>query len=33
VFGLIAEGGLLYYGIPVCGELAVKAGLDGAGPW
>jgi sarcosine oxidase len=32
VFGLIAEDGLLYYGIPVYGEVAVKAGLDGAGP-
>jgi len=32
VFGLIAEDGLLYYGVPVYGEVAVKAGLDGAGP-
>jgi sarcosine oxidase len=32
VFGLITEDGLLYYGIPVYGEVAVKAGLDGAGP-
>jgi sarcosine oxidase len=32
VFGLIAEDGLLYYGLPVYGEVAVKAGLDGAGP-
>jgi monomeric sarcosine oxidase len=32
VFGLIAEDGLVYYGIPVYGEVAVKAGLDGAGP-
>jgi len=32
VFGMIAEDGLLYYGIPVYGEVAVKAGLDGAGP-
>src|SRR5262249_1718174 len=32
VFGLIDENGLLYYGIPVYGEVAVKAGLDGAGP-
>jgi sarcosine oxidase len=29
VFGLIAEDGLLYYGLPVYGEVAVKAGLDG----
>jgi len=32
IFGLIAEDGLLYYGLPVYGEVAVKAGLDGAGP-
>ena len=32
VFGLIAEDGRVYYGIPVYGEVAVKAGLDGAGP-
>ncbi len=32
VFGLIAQDGLLYYGFPVYGEVAVKAGLDGAGP-
>jgi sarcosine oxidase len=32
VFGLIAEDGQLYYGLPVYGEVAVKAGLDGAGP-
>lgn len=32
VFGFIAEDGLLYYGLPVYGEVAVKAGLDGAGP-
>jgi len=32
VFGLIAEDDLLYYGVPVYGEVAVKAGLDGAGP-
>jgi sarcosine oxidase len=32
VFGLIADDGLLYYGVPVYGEVAVKAGLDGAGP-
>ncbi|HEY3954671.1 MAG TPA: N-methyl-L-tryptophan oxidase [Streptosporangiaceae bacterium] len=32
VFGLIAEDGLLYYGVPIYGEVAVKAGLDGAGP-
>ncbi len=32
VFGLIADDGLLYYGLPVYGEVAVKAGLDGAGP-
>jgi len=32
VFGMIAEDGLLYYGLPVYGEVAVKAGLDGAGP-
>jgi sarcosine oxidase len=32
VFALIAEDGLVYYGIPVYGEVAVKAGLDGAGP-
>jgi sarcosine oxidase len=29
---MIAEDGLLYYGLPVYGEVAVKAGLDGAGP-
>ena len=32
VFGLIDEDGLLCYGVPVYGEVAVKAGLDGAGP-
>jgi sarcosine oxidase len=32
VFGMIAEDGLLYYGLPVYGEVAVKVGLDGAGP-
>jgi sarcosine oxidase len=32
VFGLIAPDGLLYYGLPVYGEVAVKAGIDGAGP-
>jgi len=32
VFGMIAEDGLVYYGIPVYGEVAVKAGLDGVGP-
>jgi sarcosine oxidase len=32
VFGLIADDGLLYYGVPVYGEVAVKVGLDGAGP-
>lgn len=32
IFGMIAEDGLLYYGLPVYGEVAVKAGLDGAGP-
>jgi sarcosine oxidase len=32
VFGLIAEDGLLWYGVPVYGEVAVKVGLDGAGP-
>ncbi|HEY1706306.1 MAG TPA: N-methyl-L-tryptophan oxidase [Trebonia sp.] len=32
VFGVYAEDGLAYYGIPVYGEVAVKAGLDGAGP-
>ena len=32
VFGVFAEDGLTYYGIPVYGEVAVKAGLDGAGP-
>jgi sarcosine oxidase len=32
VFGLIAEDDLLYYGIPVYGEVAVKAALDCAGP-
>jgi sarcosine oxidase len=32
VFGMIAEDGLVYYGVPVYGEVAVKAGLDGAGP-
>jgi sarcosine oxidase len=32
VFGVIAEDGLLYYGLPVYGEVAVKAGIDGAGP-
>jgi sarcosine oxidase len=32
LFGLIDDDGLLYYGLPVYGEVAVKAGLDGAGP-
>ena len=32
VFGVFAEDGLAYYGIPVYGEVAVKAGLDGVGP-
>ena len=32
VFGVYAEDGLTYYGVPVYGEVAVKAGLDGAGP-
>ena len=32
IFGLIDEDGVLYYGIPVYGEVAVKAGMDGAGP-
>jgi sarcosine oxidase len=32
VFGVFAEDGQTYYGIPVYGEVAVKAGLDGAGP-
>ncbi len=32
VFGFIGDDGLLYYGLPVYGEVAVKAGLDGAGP-
>jgi sarcosine oxidase len=32
VFGMIAHDGLLYYGLPVYGEVAVKAGLDGQGP-
>jgi sarcosine oxidase len=32
IFGLIADDGLLYYGLPVYGEVAVKVGLDGAGP-
>jgi sarcosine oxidase len=32
VFGVIAEDGQLYYGLPVYGEVAVKAGIDGAGP-
>lgn len=32
VFGVYAEDGLAYYGIPVYGEVAVKAGLDGVGP-
>lgn len=32
VFSYIAEDGLVYYGVPVYGEVAVKAGLDSAGP-
>ncbi|HEY7432246.1 MAG TPA: N-methyl-L-tryptophan oxidase [Streptosporangiaceae bacterium] len=32
VFGVIAEDGLLYYGLPVYGEVAVKVGIDAAGP-
>ncbi|MBO0785797.1 MAG: N-methyl-L-tryptophan oxidase [Actinobacteria bacterium] len=32
VFGVIAEDGLLYYGLPVYGEVAVKVGIDSAGP-
>ena len=28
----VIRHGLLYYGLPVYGEVAVKAGLDGAGP-
>jgi sarcosine oxidase len=32
VFGMIAEDDLLYYGVPVYGEVAVKAGIDSAGP-
>jgi len=32
VYGFIAEDGLLYYGFPVYGEVAIKAGIDSAGP-
>jgi sarcosine oxidase len=32
VFGVIAEDGLLYYGLPVYGEVAVKIGIDSSGP-
>jgi sarcosine oxidase len=32
IFGMLAEDGLLYYGFPVYGEVAVKAGIDSAGP-
>jgi sarcosine oxidase len=32
IFGLIDEAGLLYYGIPVYGEVAVKVGIDSSGP-
>ncbi|MBO0819990.1 MAG: FAD-dependent oxidoreductase [Nocardiopsaceae bacterium] len=32
VWGVYADDGLAYYGIPVYGEVAVKAGLDGVGP-
>ncbi|HEX9554451.1 MAG TPA: N-methyl-L-tryptophan oxidase [Streptosporangiaceae bacterium] len=32
VYGFIAEDGLLYYGFPVYGEVATKAGIDSAGP-
>jgi sarcosine oxidase len=32
VFGVIGEDGLLYYGLPVYGEVAVKVGIDGSGP-
>jgi sarcosine oxidase len=32
VWGFIAEDGLLYYGFPVYGEVATKAGIDSAGP-
>lgn len=32
VFGVYAEDGRAYYGIPVYGEVAVKAGVDGGGP-
>ena len=32
VWGVYSGDGLAYYGIPVYGEVAVKAGLDGAGP-
>jgi len=31
VFGYLADDGL-YYGFPVYGEVAVKIGIDGAGP-
>lgn len=32
VFGVHAEDGLEYFGIPVYGEVAVKAAIDGGGP-
>ncbi|WP_053204303.1 N-methyl-L-tryptophan oxidase [Jiangella muralis] len=32
VFGFIDDDSRLYYGLPVYGEVAVKAGLDGVGP-
>jgi monomeric sarcosine oxidase len=32
VFGVIAEDGQLYYGLPVYGEVAVKVGIDASGP-
>ena len=32
IFGLIDEDGVLYYGLPVYGEVAVKVGLDSTGP-
>jgi sarcosine oxidase len=32
VWGAYADDGRAYYGIPVYGEVAVKAGLDGVGP-
>jgi len=31
VYGYLADDGL-YYGFPVCGEVATKIGIDGAGP-